>query len=39
MLNILHMQYNIDVKCLEHHNFELFDNAGIEQFIRYFCIK
>ena len=35
MLNILH----IDVKCRNLNNFELFDNAGIEPFIQYLCIK
>ena len=39
MLNTLHMQYKIDVKFRELHNFELFDKAGIEQFIQYLCIK
>ena len=39
MLNTRHMQYKIDVKCRDLHNFELFDKAEIEQFIQYLCIK
>ena len=39
MLNTRHMQYKIDVKCRDLHNFELFDNPEIEQFIQYLCIK
>ena len=39
MLNTRHMQYKIDVKCWDLHNFELFDKAEIEQFIKYVCIK
>ena len=33
MLNIRQTHYKIYVKCGDRHNFELFDNAEIEQFI------
>ena len=39
MLNTRHMQYKIDMKCRDLHNFDLFDKAEIVRFIQYLCMK